>query len=168
MQRSSVEKIVSGLNDAGVRYLLVGGLAVVAHGVVRFTADLDIVVDFTPSNLEPALATFTSLGYRPRAPVDIEGFADPEQRRAWVAEKGLTVFSLYSREHAATEVDLFVEPPFDFEAAYPRAYWAEIAPGVRASIVGRDDLIALKTRAGRPQDLEDVRLLRARGESAGD
>ena len=49
MERRSVEAIVEGLNRAQVRYLIVGGLAVVAHGFVRFTADIDLVLDPDPA-----------------------------------------------------------------------------------------------------------------------
>ncbi len=45
MTSSSVQAIIQALNEAGVRYLVVGGLAVVAHGHVRFTADVDLVLD---------------------------------------------------------------------------------------------------------------------------
>jgi hypothetical protein len=50
MERRSVETIMEALNHAGVRYLVVGGLAVVAHGVVRFTADIDLVLDPEPES----------------------------------------------------------------------------------------------------------------------
>ena len=39
------EPVFLALNEAGVRYVIVGGLAVVLHGYPRFTADLDIVLD---------------------------------------------------------------------------------------------------------------------------
>lgn len=78
------------------------------------------------------------------------------------------MFSLFSREHPATEIDLFVEMPFDFEATYARAIRMEIAPGVGATFVGRADLIEMKRRAGRPQDLEDIARLEAGGEPGGE
>lgn len=43
MELSAVTAIASALNDAGVRYLVVGGLAVNAHGYVRMTMDVDLV-----------------------------------------------------------------------------------------------------------------------------
>ena len=159
MNRSSVEAIVAALNEAGVRYLVVGGLAVVAHGHVRFTADLDLIVDFDESNLARALAVFKGLGYLPRAPVKLEQFADAGQRSAWIRDKGLTVFSMYSDLHQATEIDLFVEDPLGFDEAYLRAVTMEVAPGIDATIVGIDDLIRLKRSAGRPQDLADIERL---------
>ena len=42
-------------------------------------------------------------------------------------EKGLTVFSLFSDRHPATEIELFVEPPFDFESAYALAQRRRLA-----------------------------------------
>ena len=159
MTRSSVETIVRTLNDAGVRYLIAGGLAVVAHGHVRFTADLDLVLDLDPANLTRALAAFEAMGYRPRAPVPLAAFADETARAGWVREKGLTVFSLHSPEHAATEIDVFVEAPFEFSGAFARARRTTVAPGLEATFVGYDDLIAMKRRAGRPQDLLDVERL---------
>ena len=43
MEKRSVEAVVRGFNEAQVRYLIAGGVAVVAHGYVRFTADLDLI-----------------------------------------------------------------------------------------------------------------------------
>jgi hypothetical protein len=77
-----------------------------------------------------------------------------------VQDKGLTVFSVYSAEHPATEVDLFVEMPLDFDQAHRDARWLEIAPGVPASFLSLADLLRLKRRAGRPQDMLDVEQLK--------
>lgn len=169
MQRDAVESIVRALDEASCRYLIVGGLAVVAHGYVRLTADLDLVLDFSPDNLRRGLGALANLSYRPRAPVPIEEFADPGKRVVWIRDKNLKVFSLHSPAHAATEVDLFVEAPFDFSQAYSRAERLEISPGLSATFVSFDDLIELKKRAGRPKDLDDIeRLLQIREERRHD
>ena len=70
MKRDSVIAIVAALNENQVRYLIVGGLAVVAHGYVRFTADVDLLLSVETENLKRAVAALKLLGYRPRAPVD--------------------------------------------------------------------------------------------------
>jgi predicted nucleotidyltransferase len=160
MTRKSIEPIVEALNTHGVRYLIAGGLAVVAHGYVRFTADVDIILDLDPDNVNAAIAAFDGLGYRPRAPVPFRELADATKRNEWVRERGLTVFSLYSDAHPATEVDLFVHPPLDFDTAHPAGVRIDIAPGVQAVFVSYEDLLRLKTQAGRPQDLEDIRQLK--------
>jgi hypothetical protein len=40
------------LNAAGVRYVLIGGFAVILHGFVRGTKDIDLLVDSSPENVE--------------------------------------------------------------------------------------------------------------------
>jgi hypothetical protein len=87
METRSIDAIVQALNGASVRYLVAGGLAVVAHGYVRFTADLDLIVDLEPANVARAVAALETLGYRPRAPVAFAEFADPQKRTQWVATR---------------------------------------------------------------------------------
>lgn len=161
MERRSITAIAAALAEAHVRYLVVGGVAVVAHGVARFTADLDVVLDPDPASVTRAIEAFSRLGYGPRAPVDFASFADPACRSRWAQEKNLTVFSIFSPAHKATEVDLFLESPFDFDAAHARAWQGEAAPGVPLWFVAKVDLIALKRQAGRPQDLLDIGQLEA-------
>lgn len=164
MQRHSIDAVFRGLHESHCRFLVVGGLAVVTHGYVRFTADVDLVVDLEPQNLHSFIAALESLGYRSRASVPFSAFADPDNRRRWVEEKGLTVFSLNSPRHPATEIDLFVESPFNFKDAWERSTVAEFAEGIPTRVVGLDDLVSMKRKAGRPKDLDDLRQLeRLRG-----
>jgi hypothetical protein len=156
VERRSVEAIVRALNVADVRYLVAGGLAVVAHGYVRFTADVDLILDLEDKNVRRGLDALKALGYRPRAPVPIDQFADSSIRQNWIREKGMTVFSLNSPDHAATEVDIFAQEPLDFARAYGAASRMEIAPGLSATFVSLDDLIMLKRVAARPEDLTDI------------
>jgi hypothetical protein len=157
----SIEVVVRALNENDVRYLIVGGLAVVAHGYVRFTADVDLLLDLDEPNLRRATAALRILGYQPRAPVPLDDFISSGHRATWRREKHMTVFSLYSHQHAATEIDLFIEMPFDFSAAYARAARLEVAPGVIATFAGLDDLLVLKRLAARPQDAIDIQKLEA-------
>jgi predicted nucleotidyltransferase len=159
MEQRSIESIVRGLNEAGIRYLIVGGVAVVAHGYLRYTADLDLILDLSEDNVRRALTFFPSLGYRPLVPVPLEQFADAAIRSQWIQEKGLTVFSLFSAEHPRTNVDLFVEMPLDFEQAHAKAVRLDLVPDLQAPFVSLEDLLCLKQQAGRPKDLEDIRQL---------
>ena len=52
MTRFAPERIVAALNDAGIAYVIVGGIAVAAHGVVRATRDLDLVPEPDAANLD--------------------------------------------------------------------------------------------------------------------
>ena len=158
-----LERTLAALEEARVRYLVVGGVAVVLHGHLRATADLDLVVQLTPDNVERAMGALQRLGFRPRAPVAASQFAQPELREEWIRDKGLTVFSLWSPERPGFEVDLFVQEPFDFDEVYARAVRIEL-DSCSATVISRLDLIVLKERAARPRDQEDVAALRALGD----
>jgi hypothetical protein len=152
----ALEAIFRALNDAGVRYLVAGGVAVNAHGYQRLTHDLDLVLQLEPENLLAAMQALADLGYRALLPVRAEAFADPAQRRQWVEERNLQVFSLISDAHHGTAVDVFATEPFDFETEYGAALIAELATGLEVRFVRLPTLIAMKEAAGRPRDRDDV------------
>jgi predicted nucleotidyltransferase len=156
MQQASVRAIIRALNDANVEYLIAGGLAVVAHGYVRFTKDVDVVLHLERANTLRALTALKRLGYQPMvAAVKMEDLADPGQRKTWVEEKGATVFTLYSDEHRLTPIDIFVEEPFDFHRAARDAHHGQLGD-LSVPFVSLADLIAMKRRADRPIDRADL------------
>jgi hypothetical protein len=168
MKLASVEAIARALNAAGVPFIVVGGLAVNAHGYGRATQDIDLVVSLDPAAVRAAFTALASLGYAPRVPVTAEGFADPAQRARWIAEKGMTVLNFHSERHRETPVDVFVTEPFDFDSEYGLALVEEVAPSVPLRIVRLETLVRLKEDAARPQDLADVAELRSlQGEGPG-
>ncbi|NOZ93432.1 MAG: hypothetical protein GXP47_01670 [Acidobacteria bacterium] len=152
------ERVFRALDRAGVRYLVVGGVAVVLHGYLRTTADLDLVIGLEPENVARAVGALEQAGFRPRAPVPLRSFADPVIRRSWIETKHLQVFSLWHEELPGFEVDLFVEEPFDFDVAWRRRVEVPLHD-TTAAVVCLEDLLSLKRSAGRARDLEDVKAL---------
>ncbi len=132
--KGDIEGILAALNAARVRYLVVGGVAVVLHGHLRTTVDLDLVIELEPENLRRALVALASLELQPIVPV---------------------VFSLWHPSKPTLKIDIFVSEPFDFDVVYERAVRVDLGQ-IEATVVALDDLIALKREAGRPQDLADV------------
>lgn len=108
------------LDEAGARFVVVGGLAVVLHGYARLTADVDLVVDLAPGQAAKTIAALERIGMVPRAPVPARDFADPERRREWVEEKGMRVLSMHDPRRPLVEVDLFVVPPVAFDELFDR------------------------------------------------
>ena len=159
METKGVKAVFSALNANRVRYLVAGGLAVVAHGYLRTTQDIDLVLDLVEDNTRRALEALEKLGYQPTVPVPIASFADAQQRESWSRDKGAMVFQLFSDENPTVRVDLFLTPPFDFEPAYGRAKRESLEPDLEITFVGLDDLIAMKRSAGRPQDQAEVEKL---------
>jgi hypothetical protein len=162
MEVHSVEAIIGGWNEAGVKYLIAGGLAVVAYGYQRLTVDVDAMLEFKTANLSRALQVLEGLGYAPRVPVSLLDLADREKRRVLRDERHMLVLSFISHgpSHRLTEVDIFVDEPLDFAAAYARARRLPLPSGVEATCVSLQDLLDLKQQAGRPQDLADIHQLR--------
>jgi len=161
-----LEQILGALSSAGTRYLVVGGVAVVLHGHLRVTADLDLVIELEADNIRRALEALGSLGFTPTIPVSLTDFADPALRSKWITEKGMQVFSVWSDRFRATQVDLFVQEPFSFSEAWLRSLVAPIG-GAEVRVASIPDLIALKETAGRPRDLEDIEALRRIEEARG-
>ena len=154
------EDFFQSLNDDGVRYVVVGGVAVVLHGHPRMTADIDLVVDLDPVAAGLAIKSLTRMGLRPRVPVDPMGFADPSQRKRWIEEKGMMVFNLYDPDDPLRSVDLFVKLPIPFDELWSRSKLIDLPSG-EVRVASIDDLIKMKKETGRPRDSEDIEALEA-------
>lgn len=157
---SLFEPIIYALENEGVRYVVVGGVATVLHGYARLTADIDLIVDLNPDEARKAIRVLTALGFAPRAPVNAEDYADPNIRRMWFDDKGMRVLSLWDPHHPMREVDLFVENPIDFDLLYERSQLVALAT-THVRIASIEDLIQLKRLANRPEDQRDIEALQA-------
>jgi hypothetical protein len=162
MKLNSFEAIARVLNQASVRYLVVGGLAVNAHGYLRFTKDVDLVVQLIPDNVTRALDALATLGYRPLAPVTANQFSDRATREGWIRDKGMQVLQLWSNDHMETSVDIFVYEPFEFDDEYTNALIKPLNGSIDVRFVSIPTLIKMKEAAGREQDKIDIEHLRMR------
>jgi hypothetical protein len=144
-----LEFLFRDLNDRGGRYVVVGGLAVVLHGHLRATGDVDLVIDLARDQVDRTLAALEGAGFQPYLPVASKDFADPAKRAEWVREKGMMVFSLRP-PGGVPMVDLFLEHPMSFDQLWARSVVVHLR-GVPVRIASIDDLIALKRQAGPDQ-----------------
>jgi hypothetical protein len=159
MRISRLEAIFRALNESGAEYLIVGGMAVIAHGHVRLTNDLDLVLNLSSAHLSDALESLHALDFRPRIPVKLVDFADHATRTAWRDEKKMVVFSLFNLADPELIIDLFVTEPFDFADEYRRAMWQTFGENIRVPVISLDTLMSMKREAGRPHDLIDLEKL---------
>lgn len=153
------EALFRGLQSARVRYLLVGAVAINLHGVPRMTADLDLMVDLAEPNLRTFVQTMTLLGYKPRVPVGAEEVLDPAKRREWKEQKSMIVFTWLHPARPYEEVDMFLENPIEFGAAYANRKNANVGD-MTIPLADVPDLIALKSLSNREQDRSDIEALR--------
>ena len=151
-------EILNQLHDHHVDFVIVGGVAASLHGGSRVTFDLDIVPSLTPESWQATVDLLWSLEARPRIPEAVERIRDVEQVRRWRREKGMQALSFRSPD-GRTEVDLLVGESDRFDALRERA--VSVTVDRRTFFVASiDDLVAMKERAGRPQDILDIAELR--------
>ncbi len=160
MKLAALEAVAKVLDAARVRYLVAGGLAVNAHGYIRLTMDIDLVVALDAGNIRQTFNALAGIGYRPTVPIDADAFARPEQRQRWREEKGMQVLNFHSDAFPGTSVDIFVYEPFDFAHEYDIALRGELLPGIDVRFVSIPTLIRMKEEANHPRDLDDIQHLK--------
>ena len=156
--KSGFLEILNALHDRHVEFVIVGGVAAALHGGSRVTFDLDLVPSLTPASWQAAVDLLWSLGARPRIPEPIERIRDIGHVRRWRREKGMLALNFRTTD-GSMEVVLLVGESDAFDELRQRA--VEVTVGQRTFFVASiDDLISMKQRAGRPQDLLDIAELR--------
>ena len=126
-----------------VKYVVIGGIASILHGVPRATFDLDILIEATPENAQRLLDALLGAG------LGTAGLTSPRD----VLANEITVFKDRVRVDVQTST-----PGLRFADAWSRRKTVAYQ-GQEFFILSKEDLIRSKRAAGRPVDLEDVRLL---------
>jgi hypothetical protein len=153
-----IEPVFEVLNEAGARYVVVGGLAIVLHGHARLTADIDLAIDLSEDEALKAARALASIGLIPRVAVDLTDLASAAKRKQWRDEHGALVLSLWDPEHAMRAIDVFLENPIPFDELWARSE-IKVLRRTHVRVAGIDDLIQLKRLAGRAHDLQDIEAL---------
>lgn len=131
------------LDDHGVAYALVGAIALAIHGVVRATADIDLLV--LPGDVEAALALARERGFTVEAaPMRFSDGTDLRRVTRIEGEDALTLDLMPVRAH--------------LEEIWKGRRRIDAAEGP-LWVVSRDGLIRMKAASGRDQDLADIRRL---------
>jgi predicted nucleotidyltransferase len=156
---SNFHQILNQLHDHHVEFVIVGGVAAALHGGTRVTFDLDVVPRLESPSWEVVVDLLWSLGARPRIPETRERIRQVEAVRQWRIEKGMLALNFRSPD-GAVEVDLLVGESDQFDALRRRAATVTVEGRV-FFVASIDDLIGMKRRAARPQDLLDITELEA-------
>jgi hypothetical protein len=140
------ERIFAALRDRRVDYVTVGGIAVIAHGVVRATVDVDIVPSPASENLARLARAIESLAGAPsgapETPVTPELLARDANMRF---------------DTPAGPLDVLCAEPYRRLYADLRARALVVdLDGVEIVVVSRNDLIRLKAGTGRDRDVLDI------------
>ena len=150
--------IFKALNKARVGYAVAGGVAVVLHGYLRFTADLDLVIDLKKKNAEKFFVILQKLGYNPKIAVNKEEFASKTIRRRWIKEKNAVVFTFFHRKDPLMLIDVFIREPIAFSMIKKKIIRIKLR-NIVIPVISLNHLIKLKKISGRPSDIMDVKNL---------
>jgi hypothetical protein len=138
-----LQDVFASFQKHQVRYVVIGGIAAVLHGVPRATFDLDILIEATPDNAQRLLDALLDANLGTASLISA----------AELLAKEITIFQDRVRIDVQTST-----PGLVFADAWQRKETMNYQ-GQDFYVVSREDLIASKRAAGREVDLEDVRLL---------
>ncbi len=137
------ESLLRSLNAHDVRYVVIGATAFPVHGYARATLDIDIFISPDRENAQRTMDALTEVGY------DLSSLT---------VDVLLTKKILIRQYVLETDVHPFVAGA-TFEDVWANRVASQIGD-TPAWFAGLDDLIRMKEAAGRPKDLEDLRVLR--------
>ena len=137
-------ELLKAFNDYQVKYLVIGGHAVMKYSEPRYTKDLDIWVEADTENAAAVFAALRAFG----AP--LVGITEDD-----FAHEGY----FYQIGVAPLRIDILMSiKGVEFDQAWANRVESDIG-GARAFFISKSDLIKSKRAAGRPQDLIDAELL---------
>jgi predicted nucleotidyltransferase len=137
-------EFLASLNSAGVKYLVLGGYAVIHYGYRRATRDLDVWIATDPDNARKVSAALQEFA-----------FSASEVPPKLFQQKG-KIF-MFGREPA--RIDLLTDPSaIDFDESYARRNTV-VWDGIRVPLISFEDLKRNKAGSGREKDLADLRNL---------
>lgn len=146
-------RLFAVLDQHGVGYVVIGGVAVQVHGVGRTTFDLDVIPDPAPANLTRLAGALVALEAHP---TELPAAPPPTEEQLAVAAIVPPLTTAHGELHILNQVP--GAPAYaDLRA---RALEVEL-DGVALHFASREDLVAMKRATGRRQDLEDLEQLEA-------
>jgi len=147
-----IQRLIKSLHTYEVNYALVGGYAVALHGAVRGTMDIDLVIQIDELSFSQVEKAMAEIGLQPRLPVtasDVFHF-----REEYIKNRNMIAWSFVNPNNPTEMVDIIITENLSMlESVTKQAF------GLNIQVLSIKDLIAMKRKAGRPQDVEDVKVL---------
>jgi hypothetical protein len=140
------------LEQEKVEYAVVGGCAVALHGVVRGTVDVDIAIKWSLENLKKMEKALKKIGLVSTLPINAENLF--HYRDEYVKNRNLIAWNFYNPRNPLHQLDVVVT--FNLHANEIETLKTSFG---KVKVLKVKDLIKMKKKAGRPQDLVDVEAL---------
>ena len=138
------QDFIRELNEAEVKYVLVGGYSVILHGYSRTTGDLDVWVEPTPENYMRLVDAFIHFGLL---------LFDMTQEKFLRSEN----YDVFTFGRPPVSIDILTQlKGLEFESVFASAEWFEITDTLKVRAIRLSDLLLAKKAAGRSKDLDDL------------
>ena len=134
------------LNEAGIRYLLIGGQAMRLRGMARYSLDWDLFIP--PRDWQNFERLNAALEDDLECPIEALG------------SRGEGFVQTHNTRWGVLQFHLLVPGVPDFNVAESRSVWRALERGQNARCLSGADLLAAKEAANRPQDQVDLIFLR--------
>ena len=142
-------EFLNSLKKHGVKFVVVGAHALAVHGVQRWTADIDVLIEPSDENAARLATVLREFGWPGLAGVSLEHFSEPDR----MARLG----------RSPVQIDLLTSVSgLTFSEAWEGRIETEL-DGVAVPVLGLREYVTTKLAAGRPKDRIDIELLREAG-----
>jgi hypothetical protein len=147
-----LEKVCKCLESNKIPYAIVGGFAVALHGAPRGTIDIDFIIRFEEACFVGVERALRSIGMESRLPVT--GREVFQFRKEYIEKRNLIAWSFYNPRNPIEIIDIIIT-----ENLADCAVIEKKVAHSRVKVLSKKDLIKMKKKGGRPQDLVDVEVL---------
>ena len=149
-----IYKVIEILESKNIEYAIAGGYAVALHGAVRGTVDIDLIIKLEKDTFLKIENAFEEIGLQSRLP--IRGEEVFNFREEYIKNRNLIAWNFININNPAESVDILLTE--DLKKIKTKT----IKSGIKTlKVVSVSDLIKMKNKSARPQDLEDIKSLRS-------
>ncbi len=142
-------ELIDEFEKAKLNYAVVGGYALALHGIVRATMDVDLVINLTLQDFELAEALLAKLGLNSRLPIRAQDLI--KMRVEYIENRNLIAWSFVDYKNPSRQVDILITN----DARNMETEKISVA-GRKIKVVSLNELLAMKIKSGRDQDLIDI------------
>ncbi len=146
-------EVIDSVESVKIKYAIVGGYALALHGIVRATMDVDLVLSLSLKDFELIEKAFQKIHLKSRLPIRAQDVI--KMRKEYIEKRNLIAWSFVDYQNPTRQVDILITEDIanlDVE---------KISVGGRKiPVASLQDLLKMKLKAGRPQDLLDIENIR--------
>ncbi len=141
MLNQDFKEFIESLDDKGVHYLVVGGVAIAFHGYPRYTKDIDVWIEMTPENASRMVEALKQFGFASLGLKEADFLVGDQIIQLGYPPRRIDILTTLAG--------------VEFSKCYPMRVETEV-DGVRVNFIDLENLKKSKKAAGRHQDLADL------------